>query len=93
MGEPKFACRWLGAVDRAGIWESPALLQVPGFMGAHADMLCCASQGLEAHAEDMAIEDIILALDRALQAEKAGLTVDQYLKQVVGAQCGFVGPG
>ena len=49
---------------------------------------------MEAHAEDLAIEDTIIALDRALHAEKAGLTTDLYLKQVwqsVGKRCGTGG--
>lgn len=35
-----------------------------------------------AQAEDLAIEDTILAMDKALQAGVSGLTVDAYLKQV-----------
>uniref|UniRef100_A0A7R9VVF6 SB domain-containing protein n=1 Tax=Chlamydomonas euryale TaxID=1486919 RepID=A0A7R9VVF6_9CHLO len=39
-------------------------------------------QALNAQAEDLAIEDTILALDRALQTGLTGLTVETYLKQV-----------
>jgi hypothetical protein len=39
-------------------------------------------QSLDAVSEDLAIEDSILVLDRALQTDKSGMTVDIYLKQV-----------
>ncbi|GAX74461.1 hypothetical protein CEUSTIGMA_g1910.t1 [Chlamydomonas eustigma] len=41
-----------------------------------------AKQVLEAHAEDLALEDAMRVLDRALQTGSAGLTPAAYLKQV-----------
>jgi hypothetical protein len=44
--------------------------------------VCPALQALSAQAEDLAIEDTILGLDKALQTGAAGLGVEAYLKQV-----------
>ena len=41
-------------------------------------------QALQAQAEDLAIEDTIVALDKALEIGIQGLTVETYLKQVCG---------
>eukprot|EP00195_Chlamydomonas_chlamydogama_P013955 CAMPEP_0202903148 /NCGR_PEP_ID=MMETSP1392-20130828/22100_1 /ASSEMBLY_ACC=CAM_ASM_000868 /TAXON_ID=225041 /ORGANISM="Chlamydomonas chlamydogama, Strain SAG 11-48b" /LENGTH=514 /DNA_ID=CAMNT_0049590159 /DNA_START=47 /DNA_END=1591 /DNA_ORIENTATION=+ len=41
-----------------------------------------SKQALDTQAEDLAIEDTILALDKALQAGLEGLSVELYLKQV-----------
>jgi len=41
-----------------------------------------AKQMLGAHAEDLALEDAMRVLDRALQTGSAGLTPSTYLKQV-----------